>query len=407
MNPQKNNELINSQNEIDKDFSVLLEQNLDQLINSSLIHPLRKETEVNFYREFLVSYFRSDSESMEQSLLSFGRELTSSHSNGRPSLRIEAIAKLSELRLSIRKNTLALKQIEELQSYQNKINLLYDGEIKMVSGLALEKLQLYQAAYESYRESACLFKAMGLLKRSLRAQFNTVTAASKVHPQKRFIVDYHHIMDQASSLGISDLAGICANNISREYQMLGALGPALTYANQAVEVLRKSFFGSVNYYLALTHRCHIYLNMENWKKAFSDYEEALISPFPEIHASLEALNVFMNPFESKDHLDQPHIQNHLTFSWRERIQGFKNNYSENKLTDLEERLVYILSQCPHSYDELMEALYEEQSDFDSKYARLRVLLARVRKKLPGVIDLVSGKYQLTLNEPELDRFGIL
>lgn len=394
--------------QIFQNLSILLEKNVDQLLLSRVTDLHDVEEEITFYLDVLISYLRSDVISLETIITRFNLILSSrNNANCENYLFAEILNKLSEVRLAIRKKTLNVQQLNELNQYSQISSCVVKGELAMVCGMGYDNLRMYSEAKECYIRSAYEFGVAGLPKRSLRAQFNAVTAESKINSEKRFIVDYHYVIQRSTELGVSDLAGICANNISREYQLIGALGPALKYSNQAVEILQRSFFGSINYYLALVHRCHLYLQLENWKKAFSDYEEALASPFPEIKSSLDALNIFMNPEKEKQRMCQSSSSEHFTFSWHERVSVFKKQIVANKLTDLEGKLIFILSKAPRTYHELIESMYEDNLDFESKYSRLRVLLTRIRKKLPGVIDLIDGKYQLTLNEPELLRFGIL
>ncbi|MNL58796.1 hypothetical protein D3C87_1824650 [compost metagenome] len=65
---------------------------------------------------------------------------------------------------------------------------------------------------------------------------------------------------------------------------------------------------------------------------------------------------------------------------------------------MEDRLVCLVSCRPRDKFEIIDDLYGEKIDFDAAENRLKNLLNRLRKKRPGLIQLIDGRYHIVDGE---------
>jgi hypothetical protein len=79
-------------------------------------------------------------------------------------------------------------------------------------------------------------------------------------------------------------------------------------------------------------------------------------------------------------------------TWLERLAEGKN--SEEPLSDLEDRLLVLLSCKPRDKYYLIQDLYGEKIDFVAAENRLKNIISRLRKKRPGKILFTDGYYSL-------------
>ncbi len=391
---------MNKADEFQKQFKWVIESSVEQLLLSSLNNLPVLIEEIALYRDVLVAYLRADLESLEKyiSLL----ELNSFKS----SVNYYAlISKITKIRYAIRKKTCSREIIEEFTSDCNADTHIIDnpillGEIYFIAALAYEGLAMHSEAKFYYDLAGPIFFSIDAPKRSLIANFNSLAATSKIYSSKHFIVDYRLLIEKAKSLHVEILVGIGYNNISREYQLMGANNIALRFANQAVHHLNTHYPGSINYFLALIQRCHLYLESKQWRNAFSDFEEIDCSPFLEIKQSAEVLTYFMKqktfdnqvPEEQVDFM--PSVLTNLTFSWKERLNQFIDFEDIKKLSETEEQLVQVLAEQPLTTYDIIEKLYGTKIDFNSAHIRVRTLLTRLRRKKPNLIIYQNGTYVL-------------
>ncbi|MNU07531.1 hypothetical protein D3C72_2531640 [compost metagenome] len=64
------------------------------------------------------------------------------------------------------------------------------------------------------------------------------------------------------------------------------------------------------------------------------------------------------------------------------------------MTDLEERIVALLSSKPRDKYKLIEDLYGDRIEINAAENRLKNLLNRLRKKIPGRIVFENGLYKI-------------
>ena len=81
--------------------------------------------------------------------------------------------------------------------------------------------------------------------------------------------------------------------------------------------------------------------------------------------------------------------NHPT--WLERLAEERTG---ELMTDLEDRMIALLSSKPRDKYMLIEDLYGDRIALDAAENRLKNLLNRLRKKMPGKILLDNGFYKI-------------
>jgi hypothetical protein len=391
---------LNKTDDFQKQFQCILESSLEQLLLSSLNGlPILIE-EIAVYRDVLIAYLRSDLESLEKYI-----SILESNSLKSSFVYYPTISKITKTRYAIRKKNCSLEKIEnftrECISDPYIIgNPILLGEIYFVAALAYESMARHSEAKYYYELAAPLFYSADAHKRSLIANFNSLAATSKLYSNRNYIVDYQILIEKSKLLQVEILVGIGYNNISREYQLMGANNTALRFANQAVHHLNVHYPGSINYFLTLIQRCHLYLETKQWRNAFSDFEEINCSPFLEIKKSAEVLTYFMKEKTIGNHAPEPQADPNptdfanLTFSWKERLNQYIGSEDIKTLSETEEQLVQLLVEHPLTTHDIIEKLYGNKIDFNSAHTRVRTLLTRLRRKKPGLIVYQNGTYAL-------------
>jgi tetratricopeptide (TPR) repeat protein len=216
-----------------------------------------------------------------------------------------------------------------------------------------------------------------------------------VRPEtKRLISDYFFVHNKALEVGEKSVAGLALQNISREYQKMGAVRLALKTIQQSIDLL-SSEHGSLNYYLSLVHRCQLFFQSGRREEALLDYESCKVASFLEIQGAVEVLKPYYEGSSVPQDL-APEVEKSLTPTWKERtLEPIQISAGESAdFTRLESDLIRALSSGPKDKFELMQALYGDRLDLDVMENRLKNLLARARKKLPKLIDLEDGKYKI-------------
>lgn len=269
------------------------------------------------------------------------------------------------------------------------------GETQFVTAYALELSEEHEKAKILYLKAANHFDSIGAKRRSVKARFNALCAESCIDPlSKRLIPDYFFLAQQAEAVGEYGILGCAYNNISREYQRLGAFALALKYSDAALAAQSKQDFGTVHYYLSVVHRAHLLFQLGFRDDARICLEEAQNTDFQEVKAAAAAIREMLGDRQAlKGGLEQS-----LLYTWRERRNekwSPAKSLPEEPLTEIETRLVEGLSQQPMSRLEIGEYLYGSALDPFVVENRVKVLLNRIRGKRRGIIILSEGKYHLT------------
>lgn len=327
----------------------------------------------------MINYFRENPAGIE--------DLLASHAQVSEALKI-----LAEMRLIILKN-LNLTEITKLQASLNALQVsdMITGECLFVSAFAHQKAGDFAVAEILFRESAAFLKKVGAHKKSLRARMSAIAAYSCLHPESRLFSEYLSVYQAALSIKENLTAGTCLLNISREFQRLSALDLALDYANKSLQLFEEGHFGSREFGLGLVHRAFVLLQLDRpLTQVSKDLTVALSIQHPDVQSSCASL-AEMFQFNLKS---LPYKTDVLP-TWKERI--LETSAEAGKLGEMESQLILLLSQKPHSKFELMDILYGDRIDFESRENRFKNLLFRVRTRTHADIRIVNGHY--TLSEP--------
>lgn len=269
---------------------------------------------------------------------------------------------------------------------------LWRAEALYVCASAHQALKFYEVAEKSYKEAASLYNRGGAVRKALRASLSAVASRSCLYPHFRLFSEYHQIVEKSLEINEGLTAATALINISREFQLLEGFHLALKYCYRALEILGRQAFGSREHGMGLVHRADLLFKLERTHQAQEDLFYALTFNHPEVQTACEVLS-------KKYQLELKTIQpNQILPTWQERLH--EGNKPDAKLGELGERLLELLSQRPHSKFELMQILYGDQIDLESRENRLKNLIFRVRSRLPQLIYFENSLYYLA---PDLEK----
>jgi tetratricopeptide (TPR) repeat protein len=362
----------------------VLNASLEELMRLQLV--LEESHIASFYCDVLVAYLRHDLPSLRQ---------CEEHA---PSPLLGALV---QARIHARTQTIDPSLLETLKGTLTDPGLddAWKGEIHFVLANAYHAVEDHQASQPHYKYAYRFFDGAGVDRKAVKALQNFVAAESRIHPEKMLLLDYEFVVKQALQVGELGMAGQACINISREYQMIGALDVALRYCQKGLQWMDRDR-GTLHYYLALVHRCHLYLELGRFEDASLDYQLASSADFGEIHAALAVIRVI----QGKDTSISQALERKLNLNWKMRLK--KSVTRSRRLSPMESQLVSVLSNGPADKFELMELLYGKSLDLIHAENRFYVFLSRIRKKMPNLIREESGKYILRDNEPILDTGGV-
>jgi tetratricopeptide (TPR) repeat protein len=191
-------------------------------------------------------------------------------------------------------------------------------------------------------------------------------------------------------LGENSVASTCLLNISREYQILGAMKASLKYCDEALRLAEHNF-GSLHFYLVLAQRAQILLELGRLAEAQTDYECAIAAPFPEVKAALALLGPRLSQKGAHTPMRLEADEESLLPTWAERseVEAEPVHFSV-----LENRLIQFLAESPKDRVEIIEHLYGDRLSFETKINRLKSLLGTLRKKSPHLLVCEGGRYRL-------------
>jgi len=370
-------------------FSEIIGWSLAELIeNQDQI----EELWIRLYAKTLCAYLKSDLKSLKENI----EEMKSYKTDFFSDLDL-----ISELRLEIRNRKVNENTLQRVLLISNK-NKLLTGEIFFILGLAYEILNNEEKCKSAYLQAAEHLEKIGSNRKAVKALFNALAAETRMHKDnKKYLPDYSQFIRRAKALKNYSVVGIAYLNISREYQKIGALTAALKYATLAIGYLNKYDYGSLDYYSALTHRAHVWIDLGRHTDAKMDMELAQIADFVEIKSALLVLDSILNG--QKNILQ---ISMNLLFpGWRERLLECKTYINKNFLQPmrpslsgaLEGKLLSLLHSGPRDKFFLMDELYGKNLSIETRENRLKNLLNRIRTKSPGLIRFWSGKYEIDVS----------
>lgn len=331
-----------------------------------------------YYLTVMIAYLSGNKEELFQLYLTSPKEIKS----------------LVEMRYEI------LNQCVDTDKVTDAITSLKDGEL---SPLWKGEFYFVSALAYSTAEAESLSKKYFLLayknltkaladKKALKSLLNYVVAESRIAPQKSLLSDYHFIISKAKKVRDPITQGVAYFNISREYQILGGKKNALNYIQRALKLLSDDY-GSKHYYLALAHRCQIYWELELYNEAHMDFEELIAAKHTSVQGALQVLNRLISSKEA------PISKEELSVMWKEKLDELKNPHKAPSvsLTQFENNLISYLEKGPLSKTLLTKKLYGESIDPVSATNRLKVLISRIRKKVPHIIQYQNDTYRLSKN----------
>ncbi|MCB0413973.1 MAG: helix-turn-helix domain-containing protein [Bdellovibrionales bacterium] len=363
----------------------ILQGNLLELIEIRYQEECSSEIEKE-YLEVLIHYFKGNVERLSQIM---------------SSILNKDIYPLVKMRLMTLETNASHKEIDHLLSQFLESNLgkarIWQAEGLFVAAQCLASVEINKKAGELYKKANLLFSRENCVHKSVKSLLNHLACVSRFDPEISLISDYYYLAKKAKKCGEQVVVGICLLNISREYQLLGAKETALDYVNESIQSLEADY-GSKNYYLAIAHRAHLYIELERFNEAKRDYDLLISAKHPAMEESIKVIDKLMGE------QSQPKIEI-LSTSWRERLLRSEIEKAKAKLTVFESKLVELLVEQPRKKEDLVTLLYGNQVDYLSANNRFKVLLSRLRKKRPNLIVSSNGRYQVSdkLVRPNLER----
>ncbi|MCM2323571.1 MAG: hypothetical protein NDJ90_09960 [Oligoflexia bacterium] len=307
----------------------------------------------------------------------------------------QALPLLIRIRRDLRLRQIDAKSVEELTHVAATFDFLR-GEALFVAAMGYESILDHARAKALYREASALFRNVGADRKAVKSALNCVVSESRLFSEKKLMADYHFLYKEAKRVGEFGTAGVCLLNISREYQKLGAFSAALKYCNRALALHQKEL-GTITYFLTLAHRCHLLFQLDRRHEALLDHEQCQNCEFPQVQAALQVVEKLISGEQGqvRDIPVESGLEKHLTPTWKERLLGIQSETRRPELGALENKVIELLSEKPSEKWELMDALYGTALSADTREARLKALIFRLRKKRPGLILFKDGKYLIS------------
>ncbi len=354
----------------ERTFECVIQADLETL--SEMAMDLRPAANVEeamtlFYGGVIVLFLRGEVDQIRILLSSINEELCE-----HPEKNLVEIA--TRLRLFIRTGEATHGLVDRATTVMNESSTgRWRGEIAMLLATFEAGRQDFKAAKRLFEFAAVELASAGIIRKSLRAQMNVLVCESHFTPNQNLFAKYHDLYRQAVRRDRREtiVATTCLLNISREYQRVGAWLAALKYCNRALIMFERQM-GELNYYLTLVHRAEILIALERFVEARVDLDTASLSPFPEVLKAIEAIEAKMQSTKQERLSNAPVI----------------------KLSSLEEKLLGLLARGPRERIEIVDEIYGERLDHETKQNRFKSLIGTLRKKFPDLVVFESGKYRL-------------
>ena len=234
----------------------------------------------------------------------------------------------------------------------------------------------FKRAYNELNEIKCK-------RRALLAFQNYLVAETNIYPEKAMITEYKYLIKQAQKYDCPSVSGLALMNLSQQFQKMGSLSTALKEVNLGIKDLSKVSSNNIQYYLALSHKAHLLIEMNRENEAKLVIDEIKLSKHQQIR---EVLN-FLNDLISKGQSAQQDVENLLP-SWDYRLN------LKARLGELEEKLLNFVAEGEKDKYEIIEHIYGDKIEMHILENRFKRLLMRLRKKVPGVIVYEDGKYKI-------------
>jgi len=325
------------------------------------------------YLKALIHYIKGDLETLENLLK------THVHFQGQTDIN-GVLYELAEMRLNIaRFKTFNLTDFASFLKLAEDLNPILRAEAHLLAAFLYGNANDFQNECEQFQLAAFYFQKTQAMHRYIRAKMNALAAKTSIEPEKQFLAEHLNLSREAKKIKDHMTVGNCYLNISREYQKMNARRVALKYIQKSLIVLHNET-GSLNYYMSLVHRAHLFLELNRYSEALTDLEEASAAPFEEIKSAVALL---------KSNFKAEVDPSKMTDSWRERMSEIK---PVEELAELEQSLVDYISVKARDKFEIIEFLYGTRLPYQNAENRFKNVLSRVRKKIPNGIFLIDGKY---------------
>jgi tetratricopeptide (TPR) repeat protein len=373
----------------------LIEAGLDELL------AMRRTDEIPrplaLYRAALIAFHQGNIGALDEQLRSPRLELGDPDDAG--------IRDLIALRRALLGGETDLSWLSEMSSPVLPTPPHWQGEKCILIAYLYTTRGDHGAAMAWFKKSIAGLRRIGAVKKVLRAEMSLLVAISNLEPERKFLSEYYSIYRSAVSIGEVTSAATCLLNLSREYQKMKAYQVALKFCNQGLK-LAEEIVGSQIYFLLLAHRCHLFWQLGREREAEVDLEMIQTSDHPEVRGACQILLEIVG--KSGEQADSKVT---LLPNWKERrdehygnegrlparIKGRRSRDETKPLGAQEEKLIQFLSEQPRDKFEIGLHLFGERIDPLVAENRLKQLIFRVRKKIPGIINMnsESGRYSIS------------
>jgi hypothetical protein len=351
-----------------KKFVELLDSNLEELINQSLVD---SENKFKVYRSILIAFFKGESET----LLSISSQLSQKSPE----------KTLALYRYRLRTKTSRPYMIEELQNESSSWQDPWKVEAFFTISMIAADNNLNESYLKFSQKSSNLLESLGSKKKSCLAMLNVLVAKTRMNPNLHLIPEYNFLFKLSRKRKSFKVAGICLQNIAKEYLELGALQLSLNFVNKSIQYLDREY-GSMNYFLALAQKAHTLMMLDRPVETQKVLQVLKLSRYPEVLEAARVIEYKLGKLKKEEI-----TRGNLTEAWTNLLEIGPNV----KLGELEQKVIKTLSQDSLTRYELMVKIYGTNISHESAENRLKNLMNRIKKNVPGLIIFHNGKYRLS------------
>ncbi len=327
-----------------------------------------------FYLQTLILYYQG-----EINLL----KIHISKRKNQDTLQLMANIRLQIIKQSVKPSD--LKLLKRVIESNSKLDLIWKAEASFLLGWAKREIKEFQEAKVIFKRTYNLLWEVNAKKKAVKSLLNHVVCQSHIDPTKRYLLDFRVIEQKALEVEDPIVAGLCQLNMARDYRFLGSFDLSEELINKAIQNLERDR-GSNNYYFAVLERCYLNIELKRMNSAHRDYQ---IIKESELYEIQEASKVILGILGGDVKVDQ----SSLDPVWQDVLtkQELRSDY---KLTKNETQLFNFLTNGEQSKSSIISHLYGERIDIESAENRFKVLLSRLNKKAPNLVNYYQGFYYL-------------
>lgn len=337
-----------------------------------------EKTRESMYVEVLINYLQKDINKLKLVVNKISSETSLQD--------YEIINSISNLRYKIASKSYSVNDIEKTLLIVEQFPV-WKGDVYSVCAYAYARLGKHVKSKILFKKAYNALNEIGAKRRALLALQNYIVAESNIHDEKKLIGEYKHLIRKAIKFGHPTIAAGGYLNLSRQFQRHGAIRTALKNIEKAESLIEKDS-GILQYFLILSHKCHLLIQLNRKDESRILLDELTCSNHKEIIENVKFLELLIVEDEKK--LKNLNL-NSMTDSWKERVTSKK----EIKLGRLEEKLVEFISESPRTKIEIISHLYGQNLDYVVLDNRFKNLIGRFRKKVPDLIIFENDKYRIS------------